>query len=305
MTTDFDVITLGEALVSFRHAGLTSFPYDSSADIAGAESNVAIGLARLGHRVQWISRVSTDQFGDAALKRLRAEDVDLSRVVRDPSPTGLMFLDARTRDLRTVQYRRSDSAATHLAESDVADLGYSRFVHVSGITPALSDSARRTTFAFIANAKKTGAKVSLDLNYRQRLWAVEEASDILKELAQHADVVIGGADELAMICAEPQDLLSESVGLVVRKLGSAGAEAWRHDGHCYSAAFAVASADPVGAGDGFVAGLLSGLLDDLDLAAILERANQVGAFAVASDGDWQGYPSKAELHLLGGADVQR
>ncbi len=305
-----DVLTLGEAMVSFRCTGPLMQGSTLTARLAGAESNVAIGLARLGHRVRWAGRLGADPFGDLVLAQLRAEGVAVEDVVRDADrPTGLMFVESRTADLARVEYRRDRCAASALSVADVeqALAAGARLVHLTGITPALSGSCRDTVLWAARTARAAGATVSLDVNHRTRLWSREQARDCLRELAAHVDVVIASDDELDLLADGAHDeaatvaaLLDAGASHVAVKRGASGATLWaggaRHD----APALPVTAVDSLGAGDAFSAGLLSGLLDGLPAQECLRRGAVLGAFAVSSHGDWEGLPRRTELHLLDG-----
>jgi 2-dehydro-3-deoxygluconokinase len=298
-------MTLGEAMVSFRAAGPFALGQPLVPRLAGAESNVAIGLARLGHRVRWVGRVGADPFGELLLRELRAEGVDTSRAVRDDAPTGMMFLEQRTADLARVEYRRAGSAGSRLSRADVTAAldRIPTVVHVTGITPALSDSARDAALAAAESASAAGAFVSLDVNYRSRLWSREAARTALAELVPHARLVIASDDELNLVSkGEEEDavaaLLDAGVAQVVVKRGARGASLWTADGRLDQAALAVETVDTVGAGDAFCAGFISGLLDGLDGRACLLRAATLGAFAVSTAGDWEGLPHRDGLDQL-------
>ncbi|MGN6301243.1 MAG: sugar kinase [Angustibacter sp.] len=308
-----DVLTFGEAMVAFRCAGPLAQGSALTARLAGAESNVAIALSRLGHRVRWVGRVGTDPLGDLVRTQLRAEGVDVGHVVRDPErPTGLMVVEARTADLARVEYRRGGSAASVLSQGDLTaalDVG-ARCLHLTGITPALSVSARETTVAAARTARQAGALVCLDVNYRSRLWSREDASAALRELVEHADVVVASDDELPLLAATRggdhdedaavADLLAAGTQLVAVKRGAAGATVVTRQARHDLAALPVTAVDTLGAGDAFTAGLLSGLLDELEPLEALRRAVTLGAFAVSTAGDWEGLPTRAELPLLDG-----
>lgn len=311
-----DVLTFGEAMVAFRCAGPLVQGSALTARLAGAESNVAVALARLGHRVRWVGRVGADPLGDLVRTQLRAEAVDVSHVVRDPErPTGLMVVEARTADLARVEYRRRGSAASALSPTDLQralDAG-ARCLHLTGITPALSDTARGTTLAAARTAREAGVLVALDVNYRSRLWSRADASVALRELVAHADVVVASDDELPLVApagdGEPGGhdeasavaaLLDAGARVVAIKRGAAGATVVTPDERHDAAALAVTAVDTLGAGDAFTAGLLSGLLDELGALDSLRRAVTLGAFAVSTAGDWEGLPTRAELPLLDG-----
>lgn len=303
-----DVLTFGEALVSLRSAGPLVGGGALTMHLAGAEVNVAIALARLGHRAAWVGRVSADELGEFALRQLRAEGVDAGGVVRDAErPAGLMFLEQRTADLTRVRYHRAGSAGAALCVDDLRGplAAGARMLHISGVTPALSGSARAATAWAVRSAAEAGTPVCLDVNHRARLWSRDAARPVLSELASYASVVVASADELDLVgeagadeAAVVASLRARGVATVLVKLGAAGARAHTVEGVRHAGAPAVTAVDTVGAGDAFTAGYLSGLLDGLDPGACLRRAVALGAFAVSTRGDWEGLPVRAELTLL-------
>lgn len=306
MTTD--VLTLGEAMVSFRTGGPFAFGQPVTPHLAGAETNVAIGLSRLGHSTEWLGRVGADAFGAEVLRTLRAEGVGVGHaVVDDGAPTGLMFLEQRTADLTQVDYRRSGAAGSRLCADDLwasATDGL-RVLHLTGITPALSSSASATVTRAAELARAAGVLVSLDVNHRARLWSRRDASAALRPLLDHVALLVASEDELDIVADGPEGraverLLASGVQQVAVKRGSAGATLHTTDGRVDASAVPVTAVDPVGAGDAFCAGLISAVLDDLDAAARLERAVLMGAWAVSTRGDWQGLPQRGELMALAG-----
>lgn len=294
-----DVVTVGETMMAMRADGLLRLGTTARASIAGAESTVAIGLARLGHRARWVGRVGRDEPGELVLRTLRAEGVDV-RATRDESaPTGLVLFEQRIADLTRVQYYRAGSAGSRLAPEDVTAVlpAGVRLVHVSGITPALSESAHAAVSDVVRRATEVGATVSFDVNFRSRLWSSTDAVRALTPLARRAHLVIGSAEELDLVGGQ-DTLLAAGVGEVVTKLGGEGARTTTPDGSRHAPGHRVPVVDSVGAGDAFTGGYLSALLDGLDVTARLARGNACGAFAVATRGDWEGLPTRAELGLL-------
>ncbi|MFD2762995.1 sugar kinase [Micromonospora eburnea] len=303
-----DLLTFGESLVSLRSAGPIAAGGPLHPHLAGAECNVAIGVSRLGHRAAFAGRVSDDELGGFLLRQLRAECVDVTHVIRDPERSaGLMFLERRTADLTRVIYQRAGSAGSALRVDDLrpALAAGARVLHLTGITPALSDSAREATTWAARAAARAGALVCLDVNHRAKLWSRDAARAVLTPLAGHVSVVVASADELDLVgtpgADEPTvvaELLDRGVSTVLVKLGGDGARAYTRDGRLEAAALPVTAVDTVGAGDAFTAGYLSGHLDGLDLAGRLRRAVTLGAFAVAGHGDWEALPRRDELSLL-------
>jgi 2-dehydro-3-deoxygluconokinase len=303
-----DLLTAGEALVSFRSKDAAPAGGGAwQAHVAGAEANVAIGMARLGHRAQWVGAVGDDDFGRLVHRELRAEDVDVSGVVVDSQrSTGLMFVARRTADLARVDYRRAGSAGSVLRRDHVESAleRGPRLVHVTGITPALSTEGRDLVGWLVESASAAGAFVSLDVNYRGRLWTRAQAREALEPLTRHTKLVVASEDELDLVAgATTQEeavraLLDRGVEQVVVKRGAGGAAAWTSDARVDAPALAVTAVDTIGAGDAFTAGYLSGVLDGLAVADRLRRGNVLGAFCVSTHGDWQGLPSREELTLL-------
>jgi len=310
-----DVVTVGEtlAVVVADAPGPLRHARSLHLSVAGAESNAAIGLARLGHRVSWVGRVGDDELGRLVLDRLRAEQVDVRRVRVDPdAPTALMVKERRLPGVGGVTYYRAGSAGSRLDPSDVAGVvAGARVLHLSGITPALGRSAAEAVREVLAAARSAGALVSFDVNHRAALWPASAAGPVLSELATASDVVLAGEDELPLVApaavggpgtdgtrARAEALLEAGVGQVVVTRGGSGAVAYTAQEVLAVPAVPVPTRDAVGAGDAFAAGYLSALLDGLPLAARLARGCVTGAFAVASEGDWEGAPRRAELGLL-------
>lgn len=318
-----DVLTFGETMGSVRAAGLIRDGGPMDLSLAGSETNVAIGLARLGHTVRWVGRLGDDEVGQLARRTLRAENVLADLAPTDGSrPTGLMLLERRVADVSRVNYYRAGSAGSALSVQDLepAFAAPPRLLHLTGITPALSESAAEATLWAAAKARAAGAIVSLDVNYRAKLWSRQVARRVLAELARFADIVIASEDELELVLpaaggealpgpantgrpirdeAETVAALAErGVAEVVIKRGARGATAWR-DGVAVSVpARTVNVLDTVGAGDAFTAGYLSALLDGGAVEARLDRGTVLGAFAVSRIGDWAALPFRQDLQLL-------
>ena len=292
-----DVLTFGETMAVLRaeRPGPLRLGRSLALGMAGAESTVAIGLSRLGHVARWVGRVGADEFGALVLDRLRAEGVDVRHAAVDPdAATGLLIREQRTADLARVRYYRANSAGSRLRTTDLTDalVDGARLVLLSGITPALSDTARAATSAVVAG----GLPVCVDVNYRAQLWSRHTAADVLGPLAVQAMIVFGDADELALV-GGPAALLAAGVREVVVKAGERGATVLTADGSWSAPARPVTVVDVIGAGDAFVAGYLSGWLDGLDPPARLDRAVTVAGFAISCFGDWEGLPTRAELDL--------
>ncbi|EEP70080.1 PfkB-family carbohydrate kinase [Micromonospora sp. ATCC 39149] len=165
--------------------------------VGGAESNLAIGLAGLGHRVAWVSRVGDDPFGRMVVREVAGAGVDVDSVAVDPdAPTGVYFKDPRP-EVTAVHYYRAGSAASRLDPGALDDprLAGARLLHLSGITPVLSASCHALV-AHAVDARPLGdALVSFDVNHRPRLWPADRAADVLRGIADRADIVLVGLDE--------------------------------------------------------------------------------------------------------------
>jgi 2-dehydro-3-deoxygluconokinase len=281
--------------------------------IAGAESNVAIGVRRLGHPAAWIGRVGADEFGTMVLERLRAEQVDVTGARIDPgAPTGLLIKEQRTPDVTRVQYYRAGSAGSRLCPDDLTAatspaanrlIADAAVLHVTGITPLLSPSAAAAVRHAVAQAATAGVPVSLDVNHRSALGSADQLRAALLPLLPQVDHLFAGEEELLLLAGTDDEeeavaRLRAAVPALVVKRGARGAGLHTADGPLHQRAVPVRAVDPVGAGDAFVAGYLAGLLDGSPAPERLRLACLTGAFAVSVPSDWSGLPTRDELHLL-------
>ncbi|MET8426351.1 sugar kinase [Nocardia sp. NPDC004860] len=198
------LVTLGEALgvVAATDPGPLAPGASMRMDFAGAEATVAVGVRRLGHESAWIGSLGADAVGRMILERLRAEQVDVSHCRIDPElPTALMLRERRTADRTRVTYYRRGLAGSHLSvdEVDTARIAAAGVLHITGITPALSDSARAAVDSAVGIAVDAGVPVSLDVNYRRALWTPARAATELAELVSRADILFAGLDEAALL----------------------------------------------------------------------------------------------------------
>ena len=304
------LLAVGEtmALLAAPQIGRLRHATSLTLGVAGAESNVAIGAQRLGWSAAWVGRVGDDELGELVVSKIRAEGVDVGGVVRDPdAPTSLMLKERRTAGMVRVRYYRRNGPGARLQPGDLdpAQIAAAGVLHLTGITPALSDSARATVDHAVELARSAGVPVSFDLNYRSALWPPEEAAVVCRDLAARADLVFAGDDEAQLLGLEgdPAELARGLAGLgaghAVVKLGERGAVALV-DGAVHAVdPVPVQALDPVGAGDAFVAGYLVETLTGRPVQERLRTAAACGAFAVTVPGDWEGMPSREELEVLG------
>ncbi|MYS84458.1 sugar kinase [Embleya scabrispora] len=307
-----DVVTLGETMVLLTAPHIGPLRHARTLDVAtgGAETNLAIGITRLGGRAAWIGRVGDDEFGRLVLAVLGGEGLDTRGAVVDPdAPTGLMVKARRTSAATDVRYYRAGSAGSRLCPEDVdpALVRSARILHITGITPALSATARAAVRAAVAEANGAGVPVSLDLNYRQALWSAEHAATELRALAAGADILFATEDEARLVLKAPahtpvldlaRDLGALGPTQVLLKQGSRGAVAIVEGRVHEVPPHRVDAVDSVGAGDAFAAGYLAELVEGGSVAARLATAAAAGAFAVTVPGDWEGLPRRDELRLL-------
>lgn len=307
-----EILAFGEAMTLFvaETAGELADVERFQRRIAGADTNVAIGLARLGFHVGWLSRVGADSFGTYIQRTLEAEGLDCRHLQRDPAhPTGLVFKAraARGEDPH-VEYVRRGSAASHLCPADAArvDFGAARHLHATGIPPALSTSARELSEHMLDNARHAGASISFDPNLRPTLWQSErEMCETINALAAKADWVLPGLAEGRRLTGleSAHDIagfyLDRGAQAVIIKLGPQGSYYRSQAENFTMEGFRVSEVvDTVGAGDGFAVGVVSALLDGLTPRAAVRRGNLIGAQAVQVLGDMEGLPSREKLTAL-------
>ncbi|TWE22535.1 sugar kinase [Prauserella muralis] len=313
-----DAVTFGEVMAMFvaGQAGPLEQVEQYRRALAGAEYNVAVGLARLGHRTGWIGRVGDDPFGHYALAELARHGIDASLVTVDPAaPTAFQIKSSAPGGEPRVVYFRAHSAGSRLAPSAAADarVAGARHLHATGIPLALSAELRAFAHRAVTVARGVGATVSVDPNLRPALWPDRRTMvRAVNDLALRADWVLPGVAEGEVLTGrrEPEGIaawyLERGVRLVAVKRGAQGAELYTADGERWSCPpFAVEAVDTVGAGDGFAAGLISASLDGEPREAWLARASAVGALATTSTGDQDGLPDRAALAALVGEGVPR
>jgi len=303
------LFTFGETmgLVAADGIGPLAFAKSFSYGIGGAESNVAIQVAKLGGEATWLGRVGPDASGALIAARLTGAGVR-TLAITDEAFTGLMVRHRRSGEFTHVDYHRAGSAGSRLTPADLPldDLRGAGVLHVTGITPALSESCRSAVFQAVETAQAAGVPVSVDVNYRAKLWSRFEAASVLRDLVTRADIVFAGPDEARLFVDEPLDGLAKlGPAEVIVKDGGRGCVALIDGERHEVPALPVTVIDPVGAGDAFVAGYLAERLAGEPPARRLATAIATGAFAVTIPGDCEGLPDRAELAALTGGDIRR
>jgi sugar/nucleoside kinase (ribokinase family) len=309
----YDIVTFGEMMQMF--VAETPGPLEQvmtfTKRTAGAETNFAIGIARLGLRMAWASRLGTDSMGRYLLAEMQRERVDCSKVVCDAQQrTGFQF-KGRTLDGSDppVEYHRQGSAASRMTPDDVDEawLCSARHLHATGVFAAISPSARAASQKAIATMRGVGRTTSFDPNLRPTLWSSpEQMRSEINALAFQADWVLPGIDEGRFLTGEhtPEAIARfyrhRGAKLVAVKLGPEGAYYDSDEGAAYVPGFPVRQViDTVGAGDGFAVGLVSALLEGRSVADAVRRGAWIGARAVQVLGDTEGLPTRAELEAAG------
>lgn len=285
------VLTVGEtmALLDPPGEGELELGMLLTLRFAGAESNFAVSLARLGVGVRWVSRLGQDRLGDLIEGALRAEGVDVSFVRRDRARTGL-FLKWRSGGRSHVAYYRAGSAASRLAPGDVPDeaLGGVRLVHLTGITMALSESACELVVDVARRARERGATVLFDPNFRPALPDTpEEAAARQRAILPYVDWYLCGSEEARLLWGEDPI----PVPAVVR-LGERGALV---EGEVVPPPRLTRVVDEIGAGDAFAAGFAYGLLRGWSPRDCARAGNVLASYALVGTGDWETAPRLAEV----------
>lgn len=287
----FDLLTIGEAMAVAAPdppRPLREGPH-LALGVAGAEANVAAYLALLGRSVGYVSRIGDDPFGELIAAFLATAGVSCFLEISPDAPTGVYFKDPSPLGTR-VHYYRAGSAASTMDASIWATLAEpARIVHLSGITPALSESCAALVAHGLAKRPIPDAVYSFDVNYRPRLWPVSRAGSELATLADRADIVFVGLDEAATLWdvrtpADVRKILPNCTTLVVKD-GAVGATSFSPAGETFVPAPVVEVIEPVGAGDAFAAGYLHGVLSGADEERRLRLGHGLAAVALTTVGD--------------------
>lgn len=303
-----EVCTLGETMAAMNPSSSGPLRHVDTfkKTVGGSESNVAVALARLGHRVGWVGWLGDDEFGKEALSFIRGEGVDTSRVrLKSEARTGLYFKEKGSLGALGVYYYRDGSAASTMRFEEL-DLDYllsGRLLHLTGITPLLSESCRDLTLRLASAANDRGVVLSLDANLRWLLLRDRRPWDALEPMLSRADLLFLTDEEATVLFGggDPETVRLASQSLRARLVvvhRPDGAFVVEEYGVTERTAHEVEAVDTVGAGDAFAAGFLAGWLRGWSTGSCLDLANACGACAVTVPGDAEGMPTEREALAL-------
>ncbi len=274
--------------------------------VSGSEVNFAVGMSRLGHQVAYITKVGQDPFGKYIHQFLAANGIDTRYLKFDEGHTTGFQLKEKVHlgDPEVVSFRKN-SAAANLELHDLENISWQgvKNLHVTGIPPALSESAREVMYQLIATARKNGVFISFDPNLRPKLWSDRQKMiDVINDLARRCDIVLPGINEGKILMgSEEADVIADfylqaGAKAVVVKLGAKGAFVKTKTESFVLDAFKVEKVvNTVGAGDGFAVGVVSALMEGFSLREAVVRGTAIGALAVMAPGDNDGLPTKEQL----------
>ncbi len=275
--------------------------------VAGAEFNVAVGTARLEHKVSYMTKLGNDPFGKRIVRVLEENKIGSEFVsFSSERNTGFMLKGRTSEGDPDIFYFRKGSAASTLSEEDVEKIDMSEYtnIHLTGILPALSEDTKKATFKLIEKAKKQGLYISFDPNLRPQLWKTQaDMIETINKLASYADLVLPGQAEgkILMGSEDAKEIndfyLKNGANICVTKCGSKGAlvsvkgeEPYMVEGYKVEKVV-----DTVGAGDGFATGIITGLMEKMPLKDAVKRGTAIGAIQVMSRGDNEGLPTRKQL----------
>jgi 2-dehydro-3-deoxygluconokinase len=333
------VVTFGEIMLRLSPPGFERFLQSPflSAIFGGGEANVAVSLAHFGLHSVYVTALPAHAIGDAAVRTLRAEGVDTSHIVRSGDRVGIYFAESgASQRASTVIYDRAHSSISQMA-ADAIDwatvMAGAGWFHVTGITPALGDCAAAATAAAIGAAKRAGARVSVDLNFRKKLWSEARAQATMKPMMKDVDVVIANEEDLQAVLGIPvagadvtrgtldlagyraaaervtRECGPRIVAVTLRESVSASDNGWSavlwdgESGTLYqSQRYMIRLVDRIGGGDSFAAGLISAIATGRTLEQSLRFAVAASALKQTIPGDFNRV-SMAEVDALANGDA--
>ena len=305
-----EIITIGETMAAFvpKGTGYLHYIKDYELRIAGAESNLAIGACKLGHSASWISSLGDDELGYFVNNSIRAEGVETRYVqFHKKRPTGVMLKQILPGKETSVFYYREHSAASRMHKDMLKPEMFTggKVLHLTGITPVLSDTCEELALQAAAMGKKEGLLLSFDPNIRRKLWKEKNYTKTLQKIVEYTNILMLGLDEAKTLYGtdEKEKIIEaffqkEDAQYIAIKDGSRGAYVADRDGGYAIPPYPCTLVDPIGAGDAFNAGFLCGLLEGASVREAGEIAAIAGALATESYGDIEGYPTRRAIRRI-------
>lgn len=315
------VVTLGEIMLRLSTPGYKRFVQSDSFDVVygGGEANVAVSLANYGYDAYFVSKLPKNEIGQAAINHLRRFGVNTDYIARGGERVGIYYLEtgASMRPSKVIY----DRAHSSISEADISDFDFDEifkgadWFHFSGITPALSEKATLLTEEALKAAKRNNVTVSVDLNYRKKLWTPERAQQVMTNLMQYVDVCIGNEEDAHLTLgfkpgktdvtsgelelAGYRDIFKQMVDKFgfkyvissLRESYSASDNGWSacaYDGNefYHSRKYDIRIVDRVGGGDSFASGVIYGLLEGKNFKDALEFGVAASALKHTIPGDF-------------------
>jgi len=297
-----DIITIGDAMITMNPTskGPMRFVHSFERNVGGAELNVAIGCARLGLETGWISRLGNDEFGRYIQHFVRGEGIDTSQLkLVDGYPTSVNFKEVLEDGSGRTFYYRLNSPTLNLTPDSLEEsyIANARILHITGVFPAIDEKNVAIIKHAVTIAKRNDVLVSFDPNIRLKLWNIERAKEVISDILPFVDILLTGTDEAELLfnTRDEKEIIEKSkllgISHIALKKGEEGSVGC-HNGEIIQSAPVTARkvVDTVGAGDGFDAGFLYGVLQQWPLKKILMFANTIGSMVVSVSGDNEGLP---------------
>lgn len=303
-----EVVAIGESMVALVNepSGFIRHTDTFKPFVAGAETNTLVGLSRLGHHTKWLSAVGDDELGEFILHKMRAENLDTTSVQKKDYKTGVFFKQIFPNGNVDVTYYRENSAASKmtLEDIDIEAIKKAKILYLTGITLSLSNEIKEMIFEVVRNIESE-VKVVFDPNIRLKMWSEKEARKVILSFLPLVDYLIVGKKEVEILLRHQNlsQALHEFKTLgcqnTIIKLGESGA-LYKIDEENGTVANPkqFTEIDPVGAGDAFAAGVVSGILKGERPSILIQKACFLGGYITQFDGDYQGFPSE---HILNSA----
>ena len=331
------IITVGEIMMRLQPAGYQRIMQANAFDVVfgGGEANVAVSLAQYGEDVAFVTKLPANVLGDKCVRELKGWGVDTSEIVRGGDRIGIYFCEKGcSQRSSNVIYDRAGSAIAEVGEDDFnidAMLDGAKWLHWTGITPAISDNMAKVMAKILKAAKQKGVTVSCDLNYRKKLWSKQKANEVMSELVKYVDVLISNEEDskdvfgieadgtninAGVISAKGYESIGKQlmakfpnikyVAFTLRESISASCNGWSailmDCKQVYSSKkYMIDIVDRVGGGDSFGAGLIYSLINNMNPQECIEFAVAASCLKHTVEGDFN-IASVDEVKKLAGGD---